>query len=160
MTLKRTPRSTSTPPLRATAFGLIDPENATIFRGRRLPLPAAAAVLDEVEYYVTAMPTCAALTRPMLAPYVPILASRGWALQLVATGPDAADLALMERARFAIDHGYDDLVIVSGDHIFAELAGQARLHVVSHPDRLSHVLRSVATSVSYLGEATSPLIAA
>lgn len=61
---------------------------------------------------------------------------------------------------FAIDHGHEGLVIVSGDHIFAELAGRARLHVVSHPDRLSHALRSVATSVNYLGVATSPPIAA
>lgn len=158
MTLKTTPRSTAA--LRhAPAFALIDPENTTIFRGRRLPLPAAAVVFDQVDSYVTGMPTCAALTPSMLASYLPILASRGWALKLVTPGPDAADLALMERARFAVDHGYDDLVIVSGDHIFAELAVRARLHVVSHPDRLSHALRSVATSISYLGDVAASAIA-
>ena len=136
-------------------LALIDAENVTIFHGCRLPLSAAAEVFDEIDHFVNGIPTCAALTSTLLAPYVPLLASRGWALELVAAGPDAADLVLLERARFAIDRGHTDLLIVGGDHIYAELARRARLHVLSQPDRLSHRLRSVATSVRYLDATTS-----
>lgn len=140
-------------------MGLVDAENQTIWAGRRLPLTAAAAVFDEICLYVTGIPTTAALAPSLLAPYVPLLAGRNWSIDLVSPGPDAADLALLERARFAIEHGYTDFVLVSGDGIFADLAGSARLHVVSHPDRLSHRLAAAAQSISYLSSGESPMVA-
>ena len=145
---------------RTHGFALVDAENQTIWDGRRLPAAAASAVFDEIDYYVAGLPTCAALTPTLLAAYVPLLASRGWALDLVAPGPDAADLALMERAHFAIDRGHTDLVVVSGDHIFAELANHTRLHVVTHTGRLSRALGAAATSITFLGSGTGAPLAA
>ena len=145
---------------RMRGFALVDPENQTIWGGRRLEVAAASAVFDEIEFYVGGLPTTAALAPSLLCPYLPLIAGRGWGLDVVAPSPDAADLALMERARFAIGRGYTDLVIVSGDHIFAELANHSRLHVVTHADRLSRSLEAVATSVSFLGAGTGAPVAA
>lgn len=141
------------------ATGLIDAENLTIWSGHRLPPATAATVFDEVDAYVTGLPATAALAPSLLAPYVPLFAARGWSIDMVAPGPDAADLALLARARFAVERGCTDLVIVSGDGIFAELAGQARLHVVSHRDRLSRKLAGVADTVSYLTSGVAPMAA-
>lgn len=134
----------------AHTFALIDAENVTIWDQQRVPAQAATVVFDEIERYVAGLPTCAALAASLLAPYVSSLAWRGWSIDVVTPGPDAADLALMARAEFLIQRGYTDAVVVSGDGRFADLADQVRLHVVSHPDRLSRKLTQVATSVHLL----------
>lgn len=141
-------------------FALVDPENQTIWNGRRLPLSRASAVFDEIDRYIGGLPTTAALAPSLLGPYIPLLAPRGWGLEMVVPGPDAADLVLLEHARFAVERGYTDLVVVSGDHIFAELAHCVRLHVVSHRDRLSRALASAATSISYLTSGAETHLAA
>ncbi|UAL29901.1 hypothetical protein K8W59_19625 [Nocardioides rotundus] len=145
---------------RALGFGLADAENCTVFAGRRLPAAAAAAVFDELEGYFSGLPTCAALAGSLLAPYVPLLACRGWALEVVPPGPDASDLALLARADFFIRRGYTDAVVASGDGIFAALADRVRVHVVSHPDRLSRKLAQAATSVHLLRSGTGNPMAA
>ncbi|QCC77388.1 hypothetical protein [Nocardioides daphniae] len=43
-----------------------------------------------------------------------------------------------------------DLVVVSGDHAFVELAEVARVHVLAQPGKLSRRLRLAATSVTLL----------
>jgi hypothetical protein len=145
---------------RLQAIALVDAENQTIWNGRRLAPEVASDVFDEIDFYVVGLRTTVALAPSLLAPYVSLLACRGWSIDLTPVGPDAADLALLDRARFAITRGCTDLVIVSGDHIFAELAQHARLHVVSHSDRLSHALAASATSVSYLTSGSAAPMAA
>lgn len=136
------------------AFALVDAENQTIWNGARISPAAAGAVFDEIDRYVARLPTSAAMAHSLLGPYVGVLAGRGWKLNLVNVGPDAADNALLEDARFAISRGYTDLVVVTGDGIFADLADRVRLHVVAYPERLSRRLATAATSVTYL---TTPL---
>lgn len=72
---------------------------------------------------------------------------------LVGRGADGADLALLEgRTALEVVRRYDRLVVMSGDHIFADLAHSVRrwgrpVHVVSHPDALSWRLRRASSSV-------------
>lgn len=131
-------------------LALVDLENLCIFKGSRLSLSRAGQVCDEIDSYVAGLPTMTALACSLFAAYLPLLGARGWSIDVVQPGPDSADLALLERGRFAVTHGVTDLVILSGDHVFAELAAHARIHVVSHRDRLSRLLASAATSVTYL----------
>lgn len=131
-------------------LALVDLENLCIFNGHRLALTQAAGVCTEIDTFVAGLPTTAALACSLFAAYLPLLSARTWSIDMVQPGPDSADLALLERGHFAATHGVTDLVVVSGDHAFAELAAHARIHVVSHRDRLSRVLASAATSVTYL----------
>lgn len=131
-------------------YALVDLENQTIWDGRRLPQDAAAAVLAEIDPFVHGMPTRVALAASLLTAYAPLLCARGWGIDTVAVSPDAADLALLTHGRAAIACGVTDLVIVSGDHAFIELAQHARLHVITHRDRLSRALESAATSATFL----------
>ena len=74
------------------------------------------------------------------------------------SGPDGADLALIDAARQERLERFTHLVIASGDGIFAELAAEAAsngLHVivVSHHHSLSNRLRLAANEVRYLPRA-------
>lgn len=71
---------------------------------------------------------------------------------VVGSGRDGADLALLEVLAEGVDRRFDELVIVSGDGIFADAAARLggaglAVTVVAHQDGLSRRLRMAATKV-------------
>jgi threonine dehydrogenase-like Zn-dependent dehydrogenase len=83
------------------------------------------------------------------------------ARRLLGSGPDGADLALVEEMTQHMVDRFDELVLVSGDHIFADgvawLAARGLpTTVVSHPGSLSRELRMAATNIVYLQEVRVP----
>jgi hypothetical protein len=76
---------------------------------------------------------------------------------VVGSGPDGADLALLEVLEENIAERFADLVLVSGDGIFtdavAALGGQGvKVLVVAHPDGLSRRLAMAATESALFDE--------
>ena len=75
---------------------------------------------------------------------------------LVGRGPDGADRALLEgRSALEVVRCYDRLVVMSGDHIFVDLAGSVRrwgrpVRVVAHRGALSGRLARAASEVREL----------
>lgn len=74
---------------------------------------------------------------------------------VVGSGPNGADLALLEVLEQNVAARYGEVVIVSGDGIFtqkvAELAKQGlRVTVIAHPDGLAARLRLAAQHTIYL----------
>lgn len=132
------------------AAALVDIENAVIVDGQRLSAAEASILMNTIENFTSGMPVRLATGENVLRAYLPLLARRRWGLTMVSTQPDAADLALIEAGREFIAGGVTDLIVISGDHAFAELARRARLHVVSHADHLSKQLRLAATTFHYL----------
>ncbi|MCU0277769.1 MAG: hypothetical protein MUF33_01960 [Candidatus Nanopelagicales bacterium] len=148
-------RRGTTPPRRLAA--LVDAENSLIVRGRLLPAAEGDALLTVVGKHLTGMPVQVATGEHVLRAYMAWFAARGWVPALVPTEPDAADLALLAAGRTFTAAGVTDIVVVSGDHIFTELAGAARLHVIAHADHLSKALRLAATTVTYLPRPATPV---
>ena len=130
--------------------GLVDIENTVILRGRLLASPQLTGVFNTLDTHLADMPVRVASGPRVVKACMTELASRGWGLTLVSAGPDAADLALIEAGRHLAACGVTDLVVVSGDHVFAALAGVARLHVIAHPEKLSAALRLAAYSITAL----------
>ena len=141
---------TASPPIAVRQAGLVDLENLTMSDDGRRPLLTAAATLEAVAGVTGGMPVRAAMTKSFLRDYLTPLAITGWGIETVKPGPDAADAVLLERGREFVAAGYTDLIIVSGDHAFAELGDLACLHVVSLRGRLSFRLRRRAQSVTLL----------
>lgn len=106
------------------------------------------------------MPVRAALTAATLRSFLSLLAGRGWGVDCVEVGSDAADWELIGHGIHAYLRGYDELTIVSGDHIFALFAKFMTIHVISRPDRLSREPASVAMSVTYLQSGMTAQMAA
>lgn len=80
---------------------------------------------------------------------------------VVRSGPDGAELALLDELNVAIVARFDELVIVSGDGKFADrVAELAALGlpttVVAHAESLSNRLRLAATKVVYLESERRP----
>lgn len=74
---------------------------------------------------------------------------------VVHSGPDGADRALLDVLTEDIARGFGQVVLVSGDGVFAEsiavLAAQGvHCTVVSHEDRLSRRLRLAAAEVHHI----------
>ncbi len=136
--------------------GLVDVENTVIVRGRLLPAAEGDVLLNAAAKYLDGMPVQVATGKNVLRAYMSAFTTRGWIPALVPTEPDAADLALLDAGRAFAAAGVTDLVVVSGDHVFAELAGVARLHVIAHGDHLSKALRLAATTVIYLPHPKAP----
>jgi hypothetical protein len=127
---------------------VVDGDNVT--RGGQLQLGAVAQVLRRVAALTEGVPVTFAMQTRQAKAYMTAYAGMGWGIRIASMAPDAADDLLREAARDYFHHAVSDLVVVSGDHAFAELAGQARLHVVTYRDCLSKRLRLAATSVAYL----------
>ena len=87
----------------------------------------------------------------------------GFARFLPGRGIDGADLALLaaiQNEPFRVS--FDSLVLVSGDHIFADEISRLNsigvsTTVISHKLSLSSQLRKAATKVQYLPEFKSPI---
>ncbi len=132
------------------AAALVDLENTVIYDGLRIPCCLGRPLLDLVRERAQGMPTRVATGQKVLREYMPALAGLGWGLTPVSAEPDAADMALIEVGYAFIRCGITDLLVVSGDHAFVELAPWARLHVIAHAGHLSRRLRLAATTVTYL----------
>jgi hypothetical protein len=134
--------------------GLVDIEDTLILRDHLLPSPQLRDTFDTLDAHLVDMPVRVASGPRVVKACMTELASRGWGLTLISAEPDAADRALIEAGRHLAACGVTDLVVVSGDHVFATLAGVARLHVIAHPEKLSRALRLAATSVRHLPSQT------
>jgi hypothetical protein len=136
---------------------LIDLDNVLISDGRLLGPIEALPVFAALDAYVDEVPTRMACGRSILRDHMGAVAVRAWGITMVHPTPNAADLALLEAGRELVSAGVTDLVVVSGDHGFASLAGVARLHVISHRHKLSTALQLAATTVTYLPSVRSDL---
>ena len=105
---------------------------------------------------VDGIPTTLALQAGLVRKYVSIL-DGPWSQRWVPSERDAADQALLQAAHHYLSRGVTDLVIVSGDGIFAELSRYCRLHVYAGRGRLSRSLLMAATSATLLDRPTAPL---
>ena len=93
-------------------------------------------------------------SRSVARKYRPVISGHNVKWVIGANAPDAADCALLaaiDLRRVARD--YDELVIVSGDHAFADLARRAKtsgltVHVVTaeHPENRSMLARELAAA--------------
>lgn len=87
----------------------------------------------------------------------------GFARFLPGRGIDGADLALLAAIQNEpFRANYDSLVLVSGDHIFADEISHLNstgvsTTVIAHEFSLSSQLRKVASKVQYLPEFNSPI---
>jgi hypothetical protein len=80
---------------------------------------------------------------------------------VIRSGPDGADLALLEVLEENVAARYGEVVIVSGDGIFtqkvADLASRGlRVTVIAHPDGLAARLRLAAHHTTYLPHRHQP----
>ena len=143
---------------------LVDVENLIFDRGARCHASEVGTALGTIGNLTNGMPVRAAMCEWVMRAYLPMLAVMPWGLETVGLGPDAADAALLQRGRDFAAAGYTDLIVVSGDHAFADLAAMARLHVVSLSSKLSFRLRLRAESVTLIHPqaltiSPSPLVA-
>lgn len=129
---------------------LIDLDNALIVQGSLIRPAAAAPILATIDANVADMPRRAACGISVLKAHMSAIGARQWGLTSVAPTPDAADRVLFLDGREFVTGGVTDLVIVSGDGFFADLASIARLHVVAPRGSLNRRLELAATSVIYL----------
>lgn len=136
---------------------IIDGDN--VAGGGQVPVPDVAHVLERLSALNAGWSVTFAMQRRLAERYMTAYADRGWAIRFASMAPDAADGELLYAAADYLDHHVTDLVVVSGDHAFAELAGQARLHVCAYRSSLSKRLRLAATSVSYLDDLIAPIAA-
>ena len=136
---------------------IIDGDN--IATGGQLPLPDVAHVLKRISALTTGLPVTFAMQSRLAARYMTTYAGEGWAIRFASMAPDAADDELLDAAAGYLDHGVEQLLVVSGDHAFADLAQHARLHVFAYRASLSKVLRMAASHVTYLDDLITPLAA-
>ncbi len=129
---------------------VVDGDNLT--RGAQLDLGSVTRVLGWLSRFADEWPVTFAIQGCQVPKYLPAFAGCHWAVRFVPKTPDAADRLLIEAAAHARDHGVTDLVVASGDHAFAELAGEVRLHVFCYRSSLSRQLELAATTVTYLDE--------
>lgn len=80
---------------------------------------------------------------------------------VIGSGPDGADLALLEVLEEGIASRFAEVVLVSGDGIFTETtarltAAGVDVHVIAHCDGLSRRLRMAASNVTELHTRYNP----
>lgn len=136
---------------------IVDGDNVT--RGGQLGLADVSHVMAYVAHLTERWPVTCALQNRVAVDYMSAYAGLGWRVRFAPMGPDAADLVLLEVADDHLAHAVTDLVVVSGDHAFAELASRARVHVLSYRSCLSRALSEVATTVTYLDDLVVPAAA-
>jgi hypothetical protein len=129
---------------------IVDGDNLT--HGGKDTVADVAHVLQRVAMVSDGLPVTFAMQRELAAAYLPAYVGHGWGIRFAAMTPDAADRELLEAAKDYIAHGVRDVLVASGDHAFARLAGHARLHVLTYRLALSNRLRIAATTVTYLDD--------
>lgn len=136
---------------------IVDGDNIT--GGGQLAVTEVAGVLQRLSELTSGFPVTFAMQRRLAPRYMPAYVGLGWGIKFASMAPDAADLELLEAAEDYLTHEVTDLVVVSGDHAFVNLAAQARLHVVAYRRSLSSRLRLAASSVRYLDDLLVPAAA-
>lgn len=129
---------------------IVDGDN--VARGGQLGVPEVAFVMDYLARLTERWPVTVALQKRLAINYMTAYAELGWGIRFASMEPDAADKELLEVADDYIAHHVTDLIVVSGDHAFAELAGRARLHVLAYRKCLSRELELAASTVTYLDD--------
>ncbi len=129
---------------------VIDGDNLT--RGGQLDLSVTTGVLTRIAEATAEHPVTFAMQRRLAVRYMTAYSGLGWGIRFASMAPDAADVLLHEAAEDYAAHSVTDLVVASGDHAFADLAGSLRLHVFSYRGCLSLRLRLAATTVTYLDD--------
>ena len=99
---------------------LIDGDN--LARGGQVAVNAVGHVLDRIALFTEGLPVTFAMQSRLAKSYMPAYAGHGWGLRFASMAPDAADQELLEAAAGYIASDVGTLVVVSGDHAFAELA--------------------------------------
>jgi hypothetical protein len=130
--------------------GVIDGDNLT--GGGRLAVATMSGVLRRIAAVTDGCPVTYAMQSTLAVRYMTAYSQLGWGVRFASMAPDAADQMLLEAAEEYVGHDVTDLVVASGDHAFAELAGHVRLHVFSFRGLLSHQLELAATSCVYLDD--------
>lgn len=127
---------------------IVDGDNLT--KGGQVELPEVSRVLAGIAAALVDFPVTFAMQSKLAARYMTAYSSLGWGVRFASMAPDAADLLLHEAAEYFAAHEVTDLVVASGDHMFADLAASARLHVLCYRGCLSRRLRLAAADVTYL----------
>jgi hypothetical protein len=135
---------------RSRVAAVVDGDNLT--QGGQIDVPEVARVLERLAHALREYPVTFAMQSKLAARYMTAYSGLGWGVRFASMEPDAADHLLVEAAAEHARHAVTDLVVASGDHAFAELAGSARLHVLSYRSSLSGRLKLAATSVTYLDD--------
>jgi hypothetical protein len=136
---------------------IIDGDNVAI--GGQVPVPDVARVLGQLSALTMGRSVTFAMQQRLAVQYMTAYADLGWAIRFASMAPDAADVELLDAAADYLAHDVTDLLVVSGDHAFADLAGHARLHVCAYRSSLSKRLQLAATSVTYLDDLIAPIAA-
>ena len=114
---------------------LIDGDN--LARGGQVAVNAVGHVLDRIALFTEGLPVTFAMQSRLAKSYMPAYAGHGWGLRFASMAPDAADQELLEAAAGYIASDVGTLVVVSGDHAFAELAKR-------HPKAPAPILQAMA----------------
>lgn len=126
---------------------LVDLENIARVKGGWLTeqelaevLAHALALAGAADFRLAVAP-CGVLKR-----YAGTLAALRLRCEAVTPGPDAADLALLAHAGHLIAVGYDHFVVLSGDHLFAEIRRPITV-IVRDGQPVARALRQTAAAV-------------
>ncbi|WP_151083400.1 hypothetical protein [Nocardioides cynanchi] len=131
-------------------MAVIDGDNLT--KGGELHVSEVCRVLSRIADTVTACPVTFAMQRRLAVRYMTAYSDLGWGVRFASMAADAADVLLHEAAEEYVAHSITDLVVASGDHMFSDLAGSARLHVISYQRSLSRRLELAASTVTFLDD--------
>lgn len=105
-------------------------------------LTHALAMAGGADFRLAVAP-CGVLKR-----YAGTLAALRLCCEAVTPGPDAADLVLLSHAWHLIAVGYDHFVVLSGDHLFAEIGRRAPITVIVRDGQpIARALRQAAIAV-------------
>lgn len=116
--------------------GLLSPEQARPFLSRAMEL------IPDSGHCIAVAPA------RVIGHYVGLLHELSIPTAVVQPGPNAADLALLEQAEHLASIGFRRFVVLSGDHIFAELCrAYPTTVIVRNNGALAKVLRETAESV-------------
>lgn len=116
--------------------GLLSPEHARPF------LAKAMRLIPDSGHCLAVAPA------RVIRRYVSLLHELSIPIAVVPSGPNAADLALLEQAEHLASVGYERFVVLSGDYIFSELSKAYPTTVIVRNNKsLAHSLKKAAESV-------------
>jgi hypothetical protein len=126
---------------------LVDLENLARVDGGWLTEQALADILTHALALAgSADFRLAVAPRAVLKRYAKTLAALHLPCEVVAPGPDAADLVLLAHAAHLTTVGYDHFVVLSGDHIFATIDRPITV-IVRDGQPVARALRQSAAAV-------------
>jgi hypothetical protein len=116
--------------------GLLSPRRA------RPILLRVLALIQDADYCIAVAPSW------VIGHYVHLLHELSIPSAVVPPSPHAADLALLEQAEHLASIGYTQFIVLSGDHVFAELCRAYPTTVIVRNNKaLARALQEAAESV-------------